>query len=345
MSRSETKRAARQRPVKGVSPRRLIVLIALLILLGVGAFLWWWLTRPDTAEQTDAIEFTYFTPESTATVSFAGAFPPAGRPPIARPLGIDGDGERLFVAEADAGLISMRSYDGALIATFTVEPAVDAAAFYPVDVAILPDGTLGVVDTAGSRVVWIDPDAPERSGDLLGSVEVLQPTAIDASDTEVFVADAVSATILAFTLDEPAEIRGLGGTLDPPLSFAGGLVYHDSTLLVADSNAGRVLVLDAASGEQVGFVEQRLELPRDMAVLTNERIAVVETFARRVAIFDSTGVTLADTVGDERTERLSPGGVLAAPEGVLWDPDALRLYVTDAASGQVKIYNVREEIR
>lgn len=345
MSRAELKRASRQRPVRGVSPRRLLMVVVVLILLGVGAFLWWWLTRADVAEQSDAIEFTYFTPESTATVSFAGAFPPTGRPPIARPLGIDGDGERLFVAEADAGLVSMRSYDGALIATFTVEPADNAAAFYPVDVAILPDGTLGVVDTAGSRVVWIDPDAPETSGDLLGSVEVLQPTAIDASDTKVFVADAVSGAILAFALDAPDEIRELGRALDPRLSFVGGLAYDGNTLLVADSNAGRILRLDATSGEQVGFVEQRLELPRDMAVLTNGRIAVVETFARRVAIFDSAGAVLIDIVGDERTERLSQGGVLAAPEGVLWDPAALRLYVTDAASGQVKIYNVREEIR
>ncbi len=335
-------RALSDRLAGGVSTGRLVALMLFLIALGIGSFIGWLVTGSDPGE-VDAIDFAYFTPDSTATVSFAGAFPPSDRPALGRPLGIAGDGERLFIAEADAGLVSVRSYAGALIETLTVLPAPGAAAFYPVDVALLPDGTLGIVDTAGSRVVWVDPDEPGSSGVLAGAAEAVQPTAITASDDEVFVADAVSATVVAFSLDSQSRPRRIGDSLDPPLAFAGGLAWEDRTLLVADSNAGRVLRFEAATGELVGFIESRLELPRDLTALSDGRIVVVETFARVVSIFDSTGATRDDTVGDEHTDRVSEGGILSAPEGVFWDARELRLYVTDAAAGQVKVYNVREE--
>lgn len=339
------RRRRRQRTTRGVTPASLVRLMLAIILLGIVGFAVWWLTRPDVPAQDDGIVFAAFDKESTATVSFAGSFPPDDRPPMARPLGIDGDGEFLYIAEADSGVVSVREYDGTLIETIAVPAAEGASGFYPVDVAVLPDGTIGVVDTAGSRVVWIDPRQPERFGDIVAATDARQPTAIASSESEVYVADALSGSIVVFEggAAAGATLRALGGALEPPLSFVGGLAFESDTLIVSDSNGGRVVVLDAESGEQLRVFQRRLELPRDIAIVLDGDVAVVETFAALVSVFDPTGATRVDTVGDAETEGIADGGTLAAPEGAFWDAAGGRLYVTDAAAGRCRVYNVRKE--
>lgn len=325
--------------VTGVSPRRLsLTLLAVAVVIGGALALW--LLALSNRPLEEGIEFADFSADSTATVVFAGEFPPKERDALFRPLAIDGDGERIFVVESDPGQISVRAYDGALLSTFTVDPAPDAAGFFPIDVAVLDDGRLGLVDGAAPRVVIVDPDDPGDVELLDEGPAMLQPTAIEASAGLIAVADAGDATVRVY--DERGGFEAiLGGDLQPQLTFVGGMLLGDGVLWVSDSNAGRVIGLDVETGEMLASLQQRFDLPRGLAASLASRIAVVDTFERQVVLFDPLTQEIGDVVGDDRTERFDEGGELSAPESAFWDEAEDRLYVVDPAVGRVKVYGVR----
>lgn len=326
---------------EGVSPRRLsLTLLAVAVVAGGALALWLLLLAGRPLEP--GIEFADFSADSTATVVFAGEFPPAEHDPLGRPLAIDGDGERMFVAESDPGQISVREYDGALLATFTVAPAAGAAGFFPIDVAVLDDGRLGIVDSAGARVVFVDPDKPDEVETLQQGPAMIQPTSIEASGGVIAVADAGDASVRLYNERGGFE-RKFGQDLQPRLTFVGGMYLADGIVWVSDSNAGRVVALDIKTGEMLTSLQRRFDLPRGLAPSLEARLAVVDTFARQVVLFDPVAQVVVDIVADEATERFDEGGELAAPESAFWDDAEDRLYVVDPAFGRVKVYGVRLE--
>jgi sugar lactone lactonase YvrE len=313
-----------------------VVAVAVIVAVGLTAWALW-------GDTGTGVEFVDFAEGSTATVGFAGRFPPVGTPALKRPLGMTGDGDRLYIALADAGAIGVFGYDGSFVETLAVPPADGAPVAYPVDVALLTDGRLAVVDTSGTRVITIRTDDPEAGFEPFAtSPAVRQPTAVAASDGVVYIYDAPAGSVRTYA-EDGRHLGDLGSDLRPPITFAGGIEVAEDTVWVSDSNAGRVVGLDRANGALRSMVQHRFDLPRGLTIALDGRIFITEAFGQTVGVFDAAGAARLDAVEEGSLEDLLGGGVALSPEDVVWCPRTLRLYVTDSAAGLIKVYNVREE--
>lgn len=291
-------------------------------------------------EPPGRVRLAQLSEDSTATVGFAGMFPAEDEAALVNPIGIAWDGARLFVAESDAGVVRVFDAEGGQLGSITVPAAEDAPTAYP-SVLAIADERLAVVDNAGNRVVVLGVESLDDAGELfvIGAAgdAPIQPTAIAYAGGEYFVADAADATIKVYD-EDGAYQRSLGAALTPQLGFVGALAVVGDRLCVADSNSGRMLVLDPETGEQSSIFSDRYALPRAIGRMGEDRLAVVDAFERAVFITTAEGarIDLIDAV-------TVPDGALSSPRGIAWLGSDSRLYVTDGGSGRVMVYNVRTE--
>jgi len=325
-----------------VRARTLWIALAAVFVAGSAA-IWLLLVRGDGGAIQTGTQLVGLSSDSTATVGYAGAIPSYEESSLPRPLGLDGDADSLYVALADAGTVGVFDYEGSFEATWPIAAVDGAPRSTPVDLTVLSDGRLAVVDTAGSRVVVIDPGDPNAQGEVFsggdGEGRIVDPTAIDSSAGMIYVADAADGSVKEFA-ETGAFIRAMAFESPRP-TFIGGLCVADRTLWVSDSNADRVLAVDLESGRQTSTLIEQLGLPRGVAVTGTGEIMIAETFGRRISVFDPEATTVVDEFPDTGTENVGERGLLQAPESVLWDEESSRLYVTDAIDGRVKVYNYR----
>lgn len=323
-------------PRMSVRPRTLILVMLLIVAAAAAAV---WLTLGEVS-RPGRVELRSLSEDSTATVSLAGVFPPEDREPLANPLGIVSDGELLYVAESDAGRIRVFDLRGGEVGTIGLPKAKDATSAYPAALALAGEGRLAVVDNAGSRVIVVSTEPAETAKIILtlgGKAGTGQPTSVAYAGGEYFVFDASAPAVRVYDGSGKAS-RMIAADLEPQVSFASGMVGTADTLFVTDSNAGRVLALDVATGATRFLFDMRFTLPRALAPMGDDGMAVVDTFDRAVYLTDGEGARL-----DAITVETVPDGPLASPRGVAWDEAARRLYVTDAGTGRVVVYNVATE--
>ena len=325
---------------RGVSPRRLALVLAILAALAGVALAAWLLFAP----REDAVRLEPFPQDSTDTVSFAGELPAKGTLPAAKGLTIRRG--RLYVAVADAAAIRVSALDGSRPTTIALAPAEPGVPSYPVDVAVLPDDRLVVIDTAGNRVLVLSSAGKVEatiggaaSGgedeDAASGGRLLAPTAVEVGADRIFVADGGDHTIKAYRTDG-TFVRVMAEGLVPRLAFVGGLAYGNGDLYVSDSANARVLVLDAGSGAQTATLQQRFDLPRGVETWPGG-VLVADVFGRRVTVLDAQGAPTDSLPGESKE------GALASPEDVAFDADSGRAYVSDSVLGNVLVYNVRTE--
>jgi len=278
--------------------------------------------------------------DESVVISYAGILPSEEETPLANPLGIASDGERLYVAEADAGRIAVFLAEGTRIGEIPVPPSSGARLAYPTGVAVTDDGRLAVVDGAGGRVVLMEAsitDEPEVLG-VLGGDEgggaPIQPTSVTYGDGLFLVSDAVTHDIKVYDA-EGTYLRSIGLETEPPLVYPAGVVQSGAVVYVADSNTGVVSVLTSGSGRLLSTFPDTYSLPRGMAPLGGG-VVLVDVFGPAVYICDVSGERVH--VIDNETV---PDAGLSAPEGVTWIPEQGRLYVTDGTRGRVIVFNVR----
>lgn len=328
----------------GISSRALWIAVASIVVASLVVFAAILMLRNDLALDDGSIGLAGFSENSTATVGFAGQFPSLESPALPEPRGIAGDGERLFVTLAGMGAVGVFGYDGASIATILIPPAEGAPVAYPIDVEVISADRLAVVDTAGGRVLFIDPEDPQGQSRMLeatGEFSLSQPTAVEFFDGELFVADAIDQAIKVFDADGK-PLRVIGRDLTPPLAFIGGIHMGDGLLWVSDSLTGRVLALSPVDGSFVSSLQARFDLPRGIFSAMENKLLVAETFAGTVSVFDLSNGSKLGAIGDPATESLDRGGLMTKPEAVWWDTENSRAYITDSAQGRVKVFNLRE---
>lgn len=294
-----------------------------------------------------SVRLVGFPKEETGTASFSGAFPAGEDARLANPLGIDAFGGRIYVAESDAQQVRVFRENGARVAAIRIPPASGVPTAYPADIAVIDDGRVAVVDTAGSRVVVMstDPKADSRILSTLGSADPRtaprKPTAVEVSGDDVIVADGADGRLKVYGLDGKYA-RTLPVKMRPRLTFAGGMLFVDGTLFVTDPNAGRLAVISYPKGTLERFFPHRMLLPRGLASAGSEWFFVTDTFGRAVRILGRDG----DAIGaiDPNVAAAPSGGeILSRPMDCAWVADVSRLYVTDAGTGQVQVFNVRLE--
>lgn len=323
---------------RGLDPRRVWKILGLVTAVGIAALVSVWLLSrgpDDVVLQPPA--------PGAPDISFSGSFPKSSAP-LRNPRGIDGDGTKVWVAEADGARILSFTAEGRPLDPIPLPPLPSGAAAYPVDVAVFGGG-LAVVDTAGRRVLLISAAGVARPGDGITSLDASTaprlPTSCVASAEELFVADAADHTIRVYGRDGRLR-RRLGVRMSPRLTYVSGMALDGSDLYVCDTNAGRVVVLDADSGGQRRVLIERFQLARDVAVAEGGHVFVADTFGRAVAVLDRQGRRV-DEIGPR---GVSPGGgdlrdYVSRPEGVWWDAAERRLLATDAEFGDVRAFNVR----
>ncbi|MHB1016870.1 MAG: NHL repeat-containing protein [Coriobacteriia bacterium] len=276
--------------------------------------------------------------DSTATVGFAGMFPAEEKPGLSNPIGVTWDGERLFVAESDAGVVRIFDAEGGRLGSIVLAAAYGLPTAYPSVLAIAGE-RLAIVDNAANRVIVVaaEPAEPAEVAFTLGEDDdaPAQPTAVAYAEGEFYAADAGDGMIKVYD-DQGAHVRSLGKALEPALGFVGSIEVADGRLYVADSNAGRVLVLDSATGEQIAVFDDRYALPRVIDQMDKAHFAVLDAFERAAYIVTADGARI-DAIDAESV----PEGPMSSPRGAVWVDDGARLYVTDGALGRVVVYNVR----
>lgn len=264
------------------------------------------------------------------------SFPATGEPALRNPIGVAVSGLRVFVAEADAGVVREFTSEGEGVRTFRLPVSTVARVVYPSDLAVVDDETLAVVDTAGSRVLLVDiasETSPVRTlGPRSGTAALERPTAVAVLDDGIAVADSRARAVRVYSTGGRL-VRTLGLGAAPRLGFVGGMTLSDGRLYVSDSNAGRIVVLDPGSGVVLDVWPDKMHLPRGLASLPGARIAVAETFGARVAVETSAGTVLDASGSGLDGPRNDPR--IALPKGVAWMPRAKTLFVTDGARGTV----------
>ena len=326
-----------------VSPRALWIAVAFITVLAIVALALVVIFRGGAMDAV-GVDLVGFSENSTATAGFAGQFPSLESPALAEPRGIDADGERLFVALSGTGAVGVFGYDGARIATISIPPAEGAPVAYPIDVDVISAERVAVVDTSGSRLVFVNPEDPEAQLQALeatGEFALSQPTSAEFFDGELFVADASDQSIKVFDANGD-PLRVIGKDLTPPLAFIGGMHMSDGLLWVSDSIAGRVLALSPEDGTVVNSLQERFDLPRGMISAMANRLLVAEAFAGTVGMFYVGDGSALESIGDPATEGLDRGGLMTKPEAVWWDAKNSRAYITDSTQGRVKVFNLRE---
>lgn len=320
---------------KGMSPRALLAVIALILLVAAVLFIVILQGRPD------GVDLLGFSAESTATVSYAGEFPAEGEPKLLNPLGIAARGTTLYVAESDAGRIRVFGLNGQDFGFIQLPVAEGAPAVYPSDIATLGADRLVVVDNSGARVIVIGADPEKetivhsRIGEDDPGTAPVQPTAVAVAGDVIYVADGATRAISSYGADGEF-LRVLVEGIEGAGMLAGGLSVKGDTLYVTDSNSGTVARFDLETGKPLGVFPESFALPRGVAAGLGDGLLVVDTFERTVRLTDAAGrrVDAIDGSADGAT-------ALASPRGVCWIASASRAYITDAERGRVVVFNMR----
>ncbi len=314
--------------------RAFLIALAVLVALGSAALLLWvfW-------PSAGGMVFPEFPEGSTDEIMYAGRFPTGDDEALQKPMGICSDGKRLYVAESDAGRIAVFTLDARRLDDIEVPQASGATHAYPTSVALMDDDRIAVIDSASSRVLVLSTRGNSEPLMVVGEDAAqtpAQPTALAFAGGELYVADGATHAILVFSAEDGSYLRTLGQSLSPSLTYVGGMLMAEDGLHVADSNAGRVVILNPATGMQVRVLTDSFALPRGITAGIDSEEFVVDTFGRDVSAVTAEGIKRV-RVADLQDELAA----LYSPRDACWIDADGRLYVTDADLGQIAVYNVR----
>ena len=278
-------------------------------------------------------------PGMTTTEASVTVLPsiPSAEATAAQPVGVAVSGDRLYVADARRRLVDVMSRDGSHIATI-------GAGFLkaPAYVVVGPvDGRVYVSDRGRDSVVVYS-----STGDLLrvldpagvdptGTVPPWRPLALGfAPDGTLYVTDASTRQQVVVFSPTGRRTGAFGadfpvGRTGQPLSFANGVTATRDRVLVADSNNGRILMLDR-SGVLVREIPTQ-GLPRGIAALADGRFVVADAALGSVSAYSAGGelTGVAGLSGDS-------AGMFAEPSGIALSADG-RIFVSDSGSGRVDV--------
>lgn len=320
-----------QRVPMAVRPRTVLIGMLVIAVVAAGVFaatqLW-----PHRAGRVDLAAPT------DETVSFAGVFPAEDDESLANPLGIAFDGESLYVAESDAGMVRIFDTQGGVIGSIVLPVADGQMSAYPSVIAVA-DGSLAIIDNAGNRVIVVGTEPTESATVIvtLGAEDValVRPTAVTYFQGEFFVADAGDMTIKVYD-EHGTHLQTLESGYLETESALSALSATGGVLRALSASSGTVSTLDIRTGDPVGGPFGGYSMPRTIEPVGGDVLAVVDGLARAVVLLGTDGVERA--VIDE--ESVSDAA-MSSPRGATWVEDDGRLYVTDAGSGRVFVYNVK----
>lgn len=273
---------------------------------------------------------------------------------FSQPAGIAADVEgNLYVADSGKSVIHILDRDGRLLESIGRFGWRSGEFDRPTGIAVDAQLRLYVADSGNNRVQklsLIDRNFSTIAGeerDETGSSEPLYEPQSIAADARgyVYIADTWNHRILK--LDPlgrfQMEIGGLGWSGQQFRNPQGVMVDSRSNIYISDTGNHRVHKLDFSGAQlaiwgEEGSGEGQFQHPAGQAMDRFGNIYVADRGNRRIQIFDSEGRYLTE-FGRQ---------VLNDPVDVAVD-NSLRVYVTDAAAGDIEvfkvIYEMAEDIR
>lgn len=222
--------------------------------------------------------------------------------------------------------------------TFAPIPAEAPPATSPKGVAVAPDGTSVVVESATGRVRRLD-----AAGNVIAtfatSPSLSSPTGVIVSrdGSEVYVCDTGNSRIAVYS-SSGAFLRSIGspgvaaGQFSGPTAIAENI---DGTIVVADTGNNRVQVMypDGTFLYEVGV--GRLRAPTGVATAVDGRIYVSDTGNHRILVFAGDGVYLRSIGGFG-----AGAGQFNTPAGLVVNQAGDRLLVADRGNHRIQLLTV-----
>jgi hypothetical protein len=259
------------------------------------------------------------------------------------PAGVTVSGDRVYVADPGRGVVDVLTREGSRTATigegWLTTPAYVAVG--PVDGRIYVSdrsrGEVGVFSATGELVGVLASDGyrPDAT-----SGPTWRPLALAfAPDGTVYVADSGEPQYIAVFSPAGSRTGTLGADVPPgrtgkPFAFVNGIAATSSSIVVADSNNGRLLSFDR-SGRFTGAIMTG-GMPRGVVVTSSGRIVMTDAASDAVTLLGESGASIqALTGGVGQRERF------ASPAGIARDSDGA-LFLTDASTGQVFVLTAED---
>lgn len=270
---------------------------------------------------------------------------------LAHPLALTVADDTVLVADENAHLIQAFSTDGQYLRGYG-----DTSAYSlnrPNSAAILPDGSILVVDTWNYRILHLDPAGQQlaawgQAGEF-GFDAPLEPTdafwgprdvAIDTTG-RVYISDTGNKRIRVYALENGAAVHqydiGNGGSALGELDEPSGLATHsDGRLFVADTWNRRVSVFDETGSHLNSFrvrgwynnVFNRPYLALDES---RDKLYVTDPDGKRVLVYSTSGDCLG-SFGE--SGESTAAGQFQELGGIAVDEDGF-VYISDSAAGKL----------
>lgn len=222
------------------------------------------------------------------------------------------------------------------------EEKVDAL-LKPYGVAVDREGKLYVSDIGKVFVFDLQNKAYAFIGTEPGIGKLIMPIGVaTSSDGRVFVADTAQDRVFVYRKNKFAAAIGHTGDFESPSGVAvdekRGLVY------VVDSKKHMVTVFSLSDYSKLRTIGKRgtetgeFNFPANIALDSDGRLYVVDTFNVRVQVFDEKG-NFVKSIG-----KLGDGpGFLARPKGIAVDSEG-HIYIVDAAFQNFQIFDQEGKI-
>ena len=252
-----------------------------------------------------------------------------------RPTGVVVRAGKLYVA--DPGAQALIIFDPGKAREVKIERLGSQALASPVAVALGPNGTIFLADSALHQVFVLDGEG-RLLRTIAGEGRVSRPAglAYDAAADRLYVADSAAHRIVVFSGDgRMLQSFGSNGSAPGEFNFPTHLaVTHDGNLIVTDSLNFRVQVL-TSDGQPVrrfgraGDGSGDFASPKGVAADNSGNVYVVDALFDAVQVFGPDGALLLGF-----GERGTQPGRLWLPNGLFMD-DKDMLYVADSYNQRI----------
>lgn len=262
------------------------------------------------------------------------------QPPIffAKPWGIATDGEKIYVADTQKGVVLLYDLDARKVITIGA-----GTLKTPMGVVVDAKGQIYVSDPSQARIFIFSQDG--KLINTLGGEGFAWPVgmALDEAKGQLYIADSKAHQIVALDIETNSIIRSFGASeLNYPTDVA---LDPQGNLVVADSMNARVQIFNS-EGKLLKSIGQRgdgpcdLQSPKGVAVdQVTGNIYISDSRNDRFTIFSADGSCLSSVGASHSVDFRQAAGGFNVPQDITIDKKG-RIYVVDSLNRRFQVFQI-----